>query len=1136
MPSRLRAPGHPRATRLVTVLAVTLGLAAAVVPAAAEAATPATGTVTVPARVVHDTAYASRWFLTYPTAARATDVVLERVVADTFATTPNATAAQVEPELATLRTALVGGDGDLRRFGPTTPQQVAGAIGVLLASARAHPHSGTTTAAQADVASSLYADYLGGAGDGHADELDEYAGAVTDPTVGDAGVPDSAGAVFGRLEQDALARVLTCAHRAACATVVDWLHQATVGSSVTASAAALAADPAVAGAFSTLGFAVAPDGSASGTPAAATAGALTIVGRVRAATGQITGTTDAGGFHPGEIAVIDALQPSLAAQASDSTARQTSLDTLQSWLAGVAGGWAQIAVQAQVALPLLQFLGGVAGAGLDAIADTVGGAVGVFTGAIDLIGSVADAGGAIGSLGRATIALAEGNIIGAVSDVFGLFGSSQPDPVFQAVQQVQQQVADLQKGMDARFDRVDQQLGDLMTQVQQGLATIDTQHDQLVADFGTTWQQLSAVQASVNRLSQQVTDYFSDGIRASTQSLIDHYDSYRERYGSAMTPAQFSDGESGLYTAATTDAAQAAVAGDFGFAADDVSVARQLGAYPLDKVRTWLDLFHRRFGAMSPAGTAQMVNPDDWARAALGYRQLLDENPKLALPLAGSRQSAVLAAGASVQDALSGLASNPDGTAPLVDATFGDLIGATTALSGALDARADAYLAGHAHGLDAWGGAEQAVNPAIGLDGRCGQPAGSPAAPVDDPSLATRAVPDGLRVAAQAGVTLVAICWSQGGYDELDEQNCHVLKGNLLCESTEDYRRSASVQYSTDGTNWTALTTLTADYGRHTTCRDNLDGSATCYPDSTYLPAWSTATRDAFLASATRVTDPDALGAIEAASNGFLRTLQENTYADVADAVATGAVVMPGGAIDAGADAARAQAGTFVLARAAAVLAATSSASGDQVVRSALWGGPEQLPNNATADGSAAGSLAQRLAAVAANPPATRSGAWSDWLAAGAARAAQVRDRIDADSRALAASGYRDRSVLVATTTARLTAGDATLRQVSWTATPAAVVVPATHVGSSASVTVVLRDTSGGVSLQAGRLTVTGRGRAAWSVASDCPRTLPAGRTCHVTLTFRPTAAGRNGAVLGLPVTPDGVGPTTLSLTGTGTA
>jgi hypothetical protein len=120
---------------------------------------------------------------------------------------------------------------------------------------------------------------------------------------------------------------------------------------------------------------------------------------------------------------------------------------------------------------------------------------------------VSQSGGVLSTLGSLGGAAATGNLIGAVAGLFSAFGGGGPTPeqlILQQVQKLQQQIRDLGKEMDARFDKVDASLQKIYGDMEKNFAQIDAQLNRITGDAITIENDLTAQSARLDLLQTTI--------------------------------------------------------------------------------------------------------------------------------------------------------------------------------------------------------------------------------------------------------------------------------------------------------------------------------------------------------------------------------------------------------------------------------------------------------------------------------------------------------------------------------------------------------------------------------------------------------------------------------------------------------
>ena len=624
--------GTPRSagTAVLTVQAAGPGASAA----RSRIAIAVSDQVTVPEQTVAASLYQGLYFGQLGSAPELENLLLADVATDTYASNPAANPTTVESELAALKTAfdtatnsLVSGTGTgLASFGPNLVAQLTGALGIMTSfagSSQATVIGGGTLAA----AGSIYSTYLQsnlanaiGYGQG-------YAG-FSDRTVYDSG--DVAGSAFHAIvSAPVIAQAVSCGQSsAACATVIDSLLKPVTNVSVAATPAQmLAANSSLGSMLQALGLTVASDGTLT-TTAASYDSALHIASTQAANTAQTESTDD-------QTLTTDTQDPASPANPSKTAADSAAFITAT-------------APQLTQTVTSSAFLAGLGNTvdpqNASSSDDTLlsGASIAQGTGLLlqALGANDAQQDTEIGDTIATFFDICTGNFADAIKNVFGLLAASSPPPdeTFQLAQQLEntittvyndlsQQIKEVQLGVNA----IKAQLGNLYQTIINDFGFVNFQLDQVNSALSSAILQLNQLQYSVDITDFDLLNISAADVNGTIQGHFNACLDYASRFPGqpGLTASAYETCEGEFKTDATSQgvasnpAVEYVVPGPY----TNASVASQLKP-PYDlpsNLGYLLSVLNSWYG--TPAPPANLVNPDVWAEAALGYRELLDENP-----------------------------------------------------------------------------------------------------------------------------------------------------------------------------------------------------------------------------------------------------------------------------------------------------------------------------------------------------------------------------------------------------------------------------------------------------------------------------------------------------------------------------
>jgi predicted nucleic acid-binding Zn-ribbon protein len=110
-------------------------------------------------------------------------------------------------------------------------------------------------------------------------------------------------------------------------------------------------------------------------------------------------------------------------------------------------------------------------------------------------------------------AILTGNILGAAMDIASLFGGgpSADQMILREIEQLRQQIADLNKQMNSRFDHVDTALNEIYASLNDNFLAIEAELREARVDLSTVQQNILQLHERVNSLEFNVYDYLNAG-------------------------------------------------------------------------------------------------------------------------------------------------------------------------------------------------------------------------------------------------------------------------------------------------------------------------------------------------------------------------------------------------------------------------------------------------------------------------------------------------------------------------------------------------------------------------------------------------------------------------------------------------
>ncbi|MCE7988847.1 MAG: hypothetical protein DYG89_47435 [Caldilinea sp. CFX5] len=178
-----------------------------------------------------------------------------------------------------------------------------------------------------------------------------------------------------------------------------------------------------------------------------------------------------------------------------------------------------------------------------------------------------------------------GNIVGAVSNIFGLFGPEEPTPeevILAEIGKLRQQVDQLRTEMHDRFDRIDEGLNAIYTTMHERFHQIDLQLGKINGNIIEVQQALAGLDVKLSRIERNNFDLINAVSRRPLLEAVNGGLGYRQRTGQPMTQVQFAQFENQFHSWATLHAFDPGNVGptqrDYG----DAALLNELTTYPID--------------------------------------------------------------------------------------------------------------------------------------------------------------------------------------------------------------------------------------------------------------------------------------------------------------------------------------------------------------------------------------------------------------------------------------------------------------------------------------------------------------------------------------------------------------------------
>jgi hypothetical protein len=645
--------------------------------------------VTVPEPTVASSLYQGLYFGQLGSSTQLESLLLADVATDTYAANPAADSGAVQTELAALKSAfdnaanpVVTGTGTgLASFGPNLVPQLTGALSVMTTFATSSQAtvigSGVLGAAQ-----SIYSQYLQS---NLADAIGYGQGynGFSDRTVYDTG--DAAGSAFhAAVSAPVIAQAVSCGQSSAgCATVIDSLLEPVTGVSVTATPAQMqSADPSLTSTLQGLGITVNSDGTITMSASdydsalnAAAAQATTTVQTESADDAQLIADTGPDPAAPNDPSATAAASASFIAATLPDLDLTLSSSTILAALGNT--------VDPQSANSSFSTL--LSGA-------TIAQGTGWLLKALGSNNTTQD--NEIAGTFATLFDICTGNFADAIKQVFSLLsgGSGQPDETFQLAQQIEGMITNVYQNLSAQIKEVQSsltaiqsELGNLYQTMIADFALINFQLDTVSSSLSSAILQLGQLQYSVDITDFDLLNISSADVNGKIQADFNSCLDYASRFPGlpGLTASAFQACEGDFKTDATSVgvASNPAVEYQIPGPYDNATIAGNLTpGYDLPSNLLYLlTILNNRWPADATAPPAGLVNPDVWAEAALGYRELLDENLKYS---AGPEPdlAAVELPGQQAAAAISALQAVQNGQAPVINDVTGNYNTALTTL------------------------------------------------------------------------------------------------------------------------------------------------------------------------------------------------------------------------------------------------------------------------------------------------------------------------------------------------------------------------------------------------------------------------------------------------------------------------
>ncbi|MFG0312571.1 MAG: hypothetical protein ACF8LL_00075, partial [Phycisphaerales bacterium] len=236
-------------------------------------------------------------------------------------------------------------------------------------------------------------------------------------------------------------------------------------------------------------------------------------------------------------------------------------------------------------------------------------------------------------------ATAVSGFFGLVSDGIGIAdlaqgGSGTPsvdEQIYTQVLALRQQVEELRFEMNARFDRIELQLGFMYDQMLQGFNALGNQIGDLQNSVDTILLQMNIVRSQLSRLEAALyglaQDVLLTDLTSAANTVLDYRDENNIDLAYADQNPSFITGSVDFFTFATNTSRTQAFAGSRDAPTLNLSNAADLlASAPIARYINDLAVLPTSFGE-APLAFATVPAPEPWAQAASAYAQLARENP-----------------------------------------------------------------------------------------------------------------------------------------------------------------------------------------------------------------------------------------------------------------------------------------------------------------------------------------------------------------------------------------------------------------------------------------------------------------------------------------------------------------------------
>ncbi|NVJ13558.1 hypothetical protein HV826_05220 [Myxococcus sp. AM010] len=253
-----------------------------------------------------------------------------------------------------------------------------------------------------------------------------------------------------------------------------------------------------------------------------------------------------------------------------------------------------------------------------------------------------------------------GQIVGAVIQLFSILRKPAEPPIEQVIlkelRNLHQLVVELQGRMLSRFDRVDRKLNAIHRDMHSRFALVDWELGRVNQNVTEVQESLYALHAGLNRVDQNMYEYFADAKNDAFQRAAWNYLGWDSRhpmpmrYEEEFVPAET---EFSIWGALHAHDSTALAGIDGRGSNPDISPADELSTHKLSYNINYLREFPVQLGAgFSMLDSSRISSPKDWMAGAEAYAQLFEEQPALGGQMEATRHNDLVTQGTTLETAL----------------------------------------------------------------------------------------------------------------------------------------------------------------------------------------------------------------------------------------------------------------------------------------------------------------------------------------------------------------------------------------------------------------------------------------------------------------------------------------------------